>query len=83
MIDIEYVKANMREGWQVYQEIINRGLYSFPAKKPDAVVNGIIRGLNRCDGNCPCDNKSEDPKCPCSGYRFEDKCCCNLYVKVQ
>lgn len=28
---------------EVYQEIINRGLYSFPAKKPDAVVNGIIR----------------------------------------
>lgn len=28
---------------EVYQEIINRELYSFPAKKPDAVVNGIIR----------------------------------------
>ena len=28
---------------EVYQEIINRNLYSFPAKKPDAVVNSIIR----------------------------------------
>lgn len=28
---------------EVYQEIINRELYSFPAKKPDAVVNSIIR----------------------------------------
>lgn len=69
MIDIEFVKANIREGWQLN-----------PNEK---VVNGIIRGLNRCDGNCPCDNKSEDPKCPCSGYRLEDKCCCNLYVKIQ
>ena len=28
---------------EVYQAILNQGLYSFPAKKPDAVVNGIIR----------------------------------------
>lgn len=28
---------------EVYQEIISRELYSFPAKKPDAVVNSIIR----------------------------------------
>lgn len=28
---------------EVYQEIIRRELYSFPAKKPDAVVNSIIR----------------------------------------
>ena len=28
---------------EVYTEIINRKLYSFPAKKPDAVVNSIIR----------------------------------------
>lgn len=69
MIDIEFVKASIKEGWQLN-----------PNEK---VVNGIIRGLNRCDGSCPCDNKSEDPKCPCSGYRLEDKCCCNLYVKVQ
>ena len=35
---------------EIYQEIINRELYSFPAKKPVSVVNGIIRrhclGLN-------------------------------------
>ena len=28
---------------EVYQQIIARNLYSFPAKKPDAVVNGTIR----------------------------------------
>ena len=28
---------------EVYQEIINQKLYVFPAKKPDAVVNSIIR----------------------------------------
>ena len=28
---------------EVYQQIIARNLYSFPAKKPDAVVNSTIR----------------------------------------
>lgn len=68
MVDLTYVQNNIKEGWQLN-----------PNEK---VVNGIIKGINRCGGDCPCDNKSEDSKCPCSGYRFEDKCCCNLYVKV-
>lgn len=67
MIDIEYVKKNIKEGW-----ILN------PNEK---VVNGIIKGLNRCNGECPCHNTSREKQCPCSGYREEDKCCCNLYVR--
>jgi ferredoxin-thioredoxin reductase catalytic subunit len=69
MVDIEYVKANIKEGWQLN-----------PNEK---VVNGIIKGINRCGGDCPCANTSEELKCPCSGYRLNDKCCCNLYVKIQ
>ena len=69
MIDIEYVKKNIKEGW-----VLN------PNEK---VVNGIIKGLNRCNGECPCHNTSRDKQCPCSGYREEDKWCCNLYIREQ
>ena len=58
MIDIEYVKKNIKKGW-----ILN------PNEK---VVNGIIKGLNRCNGECPCSNNSR-----------EKQCCCNLYIKEQ
>ena len=68
MIDIEFVKANIREGWQLN-----------PNEK---VVNAIIKGINRCEGECPCNNDSEEKICPCSNYRINDKCCCNLYVKI-
>ena len=44
MVDIEYVKSNIRPGWQLN-----------PNEK---VVNGIIKGINRCDGDCPCNNDS-------------------------
>lgn len=43
--------------------------------------NGIINGINRCEGECPCNNDSEDKHCPCSNYRLHDKCCCGLYLK--
>ena len=68
MVDIQYIQNNVKEGWKLN-----------PNEK---VVNAIIKGINRCEGICPCDNKSEDTKCPCSGYRLNDKCCCNLYVKI-
>lgn len=68
MIDLEYVKNNLREGW-----IIN------PNEK---IVNGIIKGLNRCDGHCPCANDSEDTLCPCSNMRNHNKCCCKLYIRL-
>lgn len=69
MVDLEYVKSNIKDGWQLN-----------PNEK---VVNAIIKGINRCGGDCPCANNSEELQCPCSGYRLNDKCCCNLYVKIQ
>ena len=68
MVDIEYIKSNIKEGWQLN-----------PNEK---VVNSIIKGINRCDGECPCNNNAEDKICPCSNYQLYDKCCCTLYVKV-
>ena len=67
MVDLEYVKGNLREGWMLN-----------PNEK---IVNGIIRAINRCNGDCPCNNDSEEKHCPCSNYRTKDKCCCKLYVK--
>lgn len=64
---IEEIKKNCREGWHVN-----------PNEK---IVNGIMKGINKNDGNCPCDNDSEDKHCPCSNYRLHDKCCCRLYLK--
>lgn len=67
MIDLEYVKSNVRNGF-----ILNPN---------DKVVNGIIKGLNRNNGDCPCSNTSTDCHCPCSNYRENNKCCCTLYIK--
>ena len=69
MVDLEYVKNNIKTGW-----ILN------PNEK---IVNGIIKGINRNNGDCPCKNDSEELKCPCSGYRLYDHCCCKLYVKPE
>lgn len=69
MVDLEYVTANIRPGWRLN-----------PNEK---VVNGIIRGINRCNGDCPCMNDAEDKHCPCSNYRLHDKCCCTLYVREE
>ena len=68
MVDIEYIKTNIKEGWQLN-----------PNEK---IVNAIIKGINRCGGECPCNNDAEEKMCPCSNYRINDKCCCGLYVKV-
>ena len=68
MVDIEYVKNSVRRGWQLN-----------PNEK---VVNGIIKGINRCNGDCPCNNDAEELHCPCSNYRLNNKCCCKLYLKV-
>lgn len=67
MIDIEFVQQNIKNGWKLN-----------PNEK---VVNGIIKGLNRCNGQCPCQNDAYDKTCPCSNYRENNKCCCNLYIK--
>ena len=50
----------------------------------DKVVNGILKGLLRCDGHCPCHNKyagTNDDLCPCKSYIEDDVCCCKLYIK--
>lgn len=61
-------KIQPKEGW-----IVN----------PDAnIVRGVLNGLARTNGECPCVNNSEDIMCPCSNYREHNKCCCNLYVKI-
>lgn len=49
------------------------------------VVAGIIKGIKRCKGECPCHNPykgTPDAICPCKGYREENHCCCTLYVPV-
>ena len=68
--DLEFVEKHVLPGWQLN-----------PNEK---IVNGIIKGVNRCNGECPCANKykgTPDAMCPCKGYREEDYCCCQLYVK--
>ena len=69
IMTIEKARENCREGW-----ILN------PNEK---IVNGIIKAINRNDGNCPCDNDSEEKQCACSNYRLKGKCCCKLYIKEQ
>lgn len=54
----------------------------------DKIVNGVLKGLDRCGGKCPCYHKEEgdetpdeDLICPCKEYRENDHCRCNLYIK--
>lgn len=50
----------------------------------DKVVNGVIKGLNRNNGKCPCyhgdEIADEDLMCPCKEYRENGNCRCNLYI---
>lgn len=69
-MDLGTFKFLRKEGWKINPD--------------DKVVNGILKGLARCDGHCPCHNKyagTEFDICPCKAYREEDVCCCTLYVK--
>ncbi len=68
MIDLTYIEGNIKDGFKLNDN--------------PKIVQGIIKGLNRNDGHCPCHNDSKDTKCPCSNFRENDKCCCNLYVKI-
>ena len=49
---------------------------------PDvSYVQGIINGLIKKGGYCPCRvQKNEDTLCPCKSIREEQKCCCKLYL---
>jgi ferredoxin-thioredoxin reductase catalytic subunit len=64
---LEQVKNNIKDGWMLN-----------PNEK---IVNGILKGINRNNGECPCNNNSENKMCPCSNYRLHNHCCCTLYVK--
>lgn len=47
-------------------------------------VQGIINGLIKKNGHCPCQIQSnDDTLCPCIHYREEQKCCCKLYLNVE
>lgn len=47
------------------------------------VCDAIIKRINKCGGQCPCDNDSYDKYCPCSNYILHDHCCCMLYVRKE
>ena len=64
---IEEIRKNCKAGWHLN-----------PNEK---AVNGILKGINRNNGDCPCNNDSIDKRCPCSNYREKDHCCCHLYLK--
>lgn len=56
----------------------------FELNPDDAVVNSIIRALNRNDGHCPCKHPEREghDQCPCSEWIHNSRCFCGLYVKV-
>lgn len=60
----------------------------FTLNPNDKIVNGVIKGIKRCNGQCPCYHAQEGEKpipeedliCPCKEYRENKHCRCNLYV---
>ena len=56
-----------KEGWQLNPN--------------DKLVNAILKRIEMNDGECPCENNSENKHCPCSDYRDNDICHCTLYIK--
>lgn len=66
-MELQEFKFFRKEGWEI--------------NPSDKAVNAILRGIARCNGECPCQNDSYDKKCPCSDYREKDVCHCTLYVK--
>ena len=55
----------------------------FELNPDDAVVNSIIRALERNDGHCPCKTKEREGHdfCPCHDYIANGKCHCGLYIQ--
>lgn len=59
----------------------------FKLNPNDKLVKGIIKGIERCGGACPCSHSEwdentpdEDKQCPCITYRKCNECHCNLYI---
>lgn len=44
------MEFHIKDGWQLN-----------PNKK---VVKAILKGIERCEGECPCNNTSVDKRCP-------------------
>lgn len=66
------IKIYRKEGW-----VLNPN---------DKLVNAIFKRIEKCGGECPCDNPGEtqeDRICPCKSYIENDKCCCGLYLKIE
>lgn len=65
--------------------IIKDAPKGFHLNENEKVVNGIERGLVRCQGHCPCHHKEEcsedDLICPCKQFREKGICVCGLYIK--
>ena len=59
----------------------------FKLNPDDKIVNGVIKGLKRNDGKCPCYHGDEIPDedliCPCKEYRENQHCRCNLYIEAK
>lgn len=47
-------------------------------------VAGIIKGIMKKDGHCPCRvNVDDTTLCPCDEFVGEGICKCNLFVKIE
>ena len=45
-------------------------------------VQGIIKGIVKKSGHCPCKVEvSDDTICPCKDFRETGHCCCKLYIE--
>jgi ferredoxin-thioredoxin reductase catalytic subunit len=45
-------------------------------------VTGIIKGISKKDGHCPCRlNTDESTLCPCDEFITDGDCKCNLFIK--
>ena len=64
--------------WQIFRKT------GWKLNDNDKIVNAILKRIEKCNGECPCQNPGEtheDRVCPCKEYRVHDVCHCNLYVK--
>lgn len=68
-MSLEEARRNCPKGWRINPNV--------------KIVRGVINGINRNNGDCPCNNDSEDKHCPCSNFRLKNYCCCNLYLKLE
>lgn len=66
----------MEYNWKILRQ------ENFILNLDDKLVNAILKGIERCNGHCPCyhGELNEDTLCPCKEYRINKHCRCNLYV---